>query len=94
MRKTNLGIFLFIFLQQMVEILARESKHPDHAISDSFILALFSHGAQGQVFGIDFKPVPIEETIKAAFDGKMCPALAGKPKLFIIQACQGSKSQL
>ena len=75
----------------MVDIIARESRHVDHREADSFILALFSHGAQGQVLGIDFKAVDIEKVIKAAFDGNNCPFLAGKPKLIIIQACQGCK---
>jgi len=31
----------------------------------------------------------IEDDIVAKFDGANCPNLRGKPKLFIIQACQG-----
>ena len=75
----------------MTEVLAKEAREKDHFEADSFILALFSHGANGEVYGTDFKPVSIENTIKRAFDGRNCPALSGKPKLLIIQACQGSK---
>ncbi len=34
--------------------------------------------------------VSIENDIIKMFDSTNCPALAGKPKVFLIQACQGS----
>ena len=37
-------------------------------------------------------PVSLDE-IKMKFRGSLCPALIGKPKVFIIQACQGSVKQ-
>jgi caspase 7 len=76
--------------QEMVDLIVRESQHREHGTADSFILALFSHGAPGVVYGTDFKEVRIDEVVISAFDGKNCPLLAGKPKLIIIQACQGS----
>ena len=86
--------------REMLDIIVMESRHADHQNADSFILAVFSHGADGeifngygrQVFGTDFKPVNIKKVMKAAFDEKNCPALAGKPKLFIIETSQGKDS--
>ena len=75
----------------MKDIFARESRHDGHKNADSYILALLSHGNLGKFYGTDSKPVDIENDIKEAFDGKHCPFLARKPKLIIIQACQGSE---
>lgn len=33
--------------------------------------------------------VPIDDEIVKSFDSLHCPALSGKPKIFLIQACQG-----
>ena len=49
------------------------------------ILTFFS----GFAYGIDGKKISIEDEICASFDGRNCKALHGKPKIFIIQACQG-----
>ena len=52
------------------------------------MLCILSHGQRGSVYGSDDKLVPIEQ-LETLFDGKQCNQLAGRPKLFIIQACQG-----
>ena len=43
----------------------------------------------GVVYGVDGNQVNIAEEICAPFDGANCPSLSGKPKVFIVQACQG-----
>ena len=83
--------FISVFLlKELDSVIKEERLHPAHTEGDAFILAIFSHGAKGRIFGIDGRDVKIE-AIKEAFDGKHCKSLAGKPKLFIIQACQGSE---
>ncbi|CAJ1071629.1 caspase-8-like [Xyrichtys novacula] len=59
---------------------------------DAFICCILSHGSRGKVFGTDGKPLPIKKITKA-FRGTDQSPLTGKPKVFLIQACQGSKTQ-
>ena len=73
-----------------MDILRRESQHNDHQHSDSFVLAILSHGKKGVVMGTDNNPVSIKDMTRV-FDGIQCPSLVGKPKLIILQACQGRK---
>lgn len=66
-----------------------ELKTRDHSGSDSFVCCILSHGSRGKVFGSDSEYVTIESlTNRLAADS--CPKLAGKPKLFFIQACRGN----
>ncbi|EDV23240.1 uncharacterized protein TRIADDRAFT_16140, partial [Trichoplax adhaerens] len=60
----------------------------DHSACDSFVCVLLSHGEQGKIFGTD-TDVDIEELL-GLFRGNRCASLAGKPKLFFIQACRGT----
>jgi caspase-like apoptosis-related cysteine protease len=48
-----------------------------------------SHGENGWLFCKD-RSYRVEE-IWESFVSENCPSLAGKPKLFFIQACQGSQ---
>ena len=52
------------------------------------MLCILSHGESGVVFGTDGRPVKIED-LETLFDGQQCNQLVGRPKLFLIQACQG-----
>ncbi|KAF5897767.1 caspase-8-like, partial [Clarias magur] len=59
----------------------------DHSEMDAFVCCILTHGEKGAVLGIDGRPVPVRElTVPLAH----CSTLTGKPKLFFIQACQGS----
>nr|XP_033801302.1 caspase-8-like [Geotrypetes seraphini] len=60
-----------------------------HQASDCFVCCILSHGAKGIIYGTDGQEVPIQR-LTASFSGRNCPSLAGKPKIFIIQACQGT----
>ncbi|XP_021105895.1 caspase-8 isoform X2 [Heterocephalus glaber] len=64
----------------------------DHGDRDCFICCVLSHGNSGIVYGTDGQEVPISE-LTSYFTGSKCPSLAGKPKVFFIQACQGEKCQ-
>ncbi|CAL1529194.1 unnamed protein product [Lymnaea stagnalis] len=57
--------------------------------SSCFVCVILTHGEEGFVFGTDDK-VPIDDLV-LPFKGNHCPALAGKPKIFIIQACRGTE---
>ena len=55
---------------------------------DAFICCILSHGLKGVVFGTDRKPLSIKQ-ITQTFKTSDQSALTGKPKVFLIQACQG-----
>ncbi|NXN33348.1 CASP6 protein, partial [Nycticryphes semicollaris] len=71
-------------LQQINEVSA-----DDHSNADCFVCVFLSHGEDGQVYAFD-NQINIE-TITDMFTGDKCKSLAGKPKIFIIQACRGAK---
>uniref|UniRef100_A0A8C3S7A0 Caspase-8 n=1 Tax=Chelydra serpentina TaxID=8475 RepID=A0A8C3S7A0_CHESE len=64
----------------------------DHSNMDCFICCLLSHGEKGKVRGTDWNSAAIKDLV-SCFTGSECPSLAGKPKLFFIQACQGKTGQ-
>ncbi|XP_048056545.1 caspase-8-like [Megalobrama amblycephala] len=59
---------------------------------DCFVCCVLSHGVQEGVCGSDDGVVSVDE-IREPFNGITCKNLAGKPKLFFIQACRGRKHQ-
>lgn len=64
----------------------------DHRHRDCLVCCILSHGKEDSVYGVDGIAVPIKQ-LTEPFDGTKCPSLAGKPKLFFIQACQGDREQ-
>ncbi|XP_025790859.1 caspase-8 [Puma concolor] len=64
----------------------------DHNNKDCFICCILSHGDKGIIYGSDGQEAPIYE-LTSYFTGSKCPSLAGKPKIFFIQACQGDNYQ-
>lgn len=57
----------------------------DHSLYNAFIFTILSHGEEGVVYGID-GTISIRD-ITSRF--KKSTTLAGKPKIFFFQACQG-----
>ncbi|XP_027633378.1 caspase-8 isoform X2 [Falco biarmicus] len=66
-----------------------EYSKKDHSNMDCFVCFIFSHGEKDKIKGVDHQFVNIRDLV-SCFSGSNCPSLAGKPKLFFIQACQGS----
>ncbi|RWS10270.1 caspase-like protein, partial [Dinothrombium tinctorium] len=66
-----------------------EASNADYLDTDCFICCILTHGEQGFLWAKD-KQYPID-TVYQYFKGDKCPSLAGKPKIFFIQACQGDK---
>lgn len=77
--------------ETMVSLLKTLSQE-DHSQMDCLVCCVLSHGLERNVYGVDGCAVSIEE-LTSPFDGLGCRSLAGKPKLFFIQACQGNKEQ-
>ncbi|XP_014208798.1 caspase-1-like [Copidosoma floridanum] len=61
----------------------------DHSQHDCLIVAVLSHGELGLLYAHD-SPYKAD-SIWSYFTSDRCPTLAGKPKLFFIQACQGDR---
>ncbi|XP_022090365.1 caspase-3-like [Acanthaster planci] len=75
--------------EQMQQIFRDTASH-NHSTFDCFILAILTHGVEGAIYGTDERIVKIEH-ITSYFEGGRCPTLAGKPKLFFLQACRGER---
>ncbi|BFG06234.1 caspase-1 [Drosophila madeirensis] len=61
----------------------------DHTDNDCLAIAILSHGEHGCIYANDVQ-YKLDQ-IWHYFTAQMCPTLAGKPKLFFIQACQGDR---
>ncbi|KAL0113110.1 hypothetical protein PUN28_012371 [Cardiocondyla obscurior] len=61
----------------------------DHSEYDCLVVAVLSHGELGVLYAYDtaYKA----DSLWNHFTADKCQSLAGKPKLFFIQACQGDK---
>lgn len=60
----------------------------DHNDHDCILVSIITHGVKDLVYAAD-KPYKLD-TIWDAFTGDCCSTLAGKPKIFIVQASQGT----
>uniref|UniRef100_A0A3B4TLE9 Caspase-8 n=1 Tax=Seriola dumerili TaxID=41447 RepID=A0A3B4TLE9_SERDU len=76
--------------QDQMDQVLKYLRAPIHG--DAFVCCILSHGKQGVVLGIDRKPLSIKQ-ITRTFKATDKSALTGKPKLFLIQACQGKQIQ-
>ncbi|XP_057365813.1 uncharacterized protein LOC130686695 [Daphnia carinata] len=56
------------------------------------VVCLLSHGIENAIAGFDGHYVNINK-LKYKFSYNFCPSLYGKPKIFIVQACQGDLEQ-
>lgn len=56
------------------------------------MVCVLSHGEKGCFYGTDGVEVSLED-VTQPFKSRQAPTLAGKPKLFFIQACQGQNLQ-
>ncbi|XP_053353332.1 caspase-8 isoform X1 [Clarias gariepinus] len=69
-----------------------ELRNKDHTNADCVVCCVLTHGYEGGLYGVDEGKVLLKDLIKL-LDGEHCPSLRQKPKLFFIQACQGSQEQ-
>ncbi|KAK2822014.1 hypothetical protein Q5P01_022079 [Channa striata] len=86
-------------LSQLQELNVKEWSHAGFAElqqplkhGDAFICCILSHGIKGAVLGTDRQPLCIKQ-ITTTFKATAQSALTGKPKVFLIQACQGRCKQ-
>jgi len=76
---------------QLVQCMKTQSMR-DHQDYNCFICCILSHGTIGAVYGTDGKTVPIKD-LTVHFKAAGCQSLRGKPKIFVVQACQGIEKQ-
>lgn len=88
----NVFIYVNVTKDRLEQVLQYFQKHPDHADGDCFVFCVLTHGKFGAVYSSDGNLIPIRQ-IMSHFTAQQCPALAHKPKLFFIQACQGEEIQ-
>jgi Caspase domain len=87
-----------VIIEEDLAASALKARVQEYAKSDiwenysSMVLCVLSHGDEGVVCGVDKQPVRISE-LKYAFNHFDCLHLENKPKIFIIQACQGNVPQ-
>ncbi|TSN95700.1 Caspase-3 [Bagarius yarrelli] len=87
----KLGYKVKVFNDQTVDQIKKvltAVARDDHSRCASFVCVLLSHGDEGVFFGTD-GAVELK-TLTSLFRGDRCTSLAGKPKLFFIQACRGT----
>jgi hypothetical protein len=60
--------------------------------SSCFVCCIMTRGNMGKIYGSDSKSLDIKD-VTDLFKKDNCPALAGKPKLFFIQACRELRGQ-
>merc|ERR1719186_576472 len=72
--------------------LMRFSELEDHKACDMAIVCVCSHGLdKDRIITSDCREVDVREDIMSKFNNEECENLKGKPKIFIFQACRGSK---
>jgi len=72
-------------LRRLIELLQR---YKDLQKYNCFVAVFLSHGENESLNCVDGETMRIDDIINS-FKGDTCPALAGTPKWFIIQACRG-----
>ncbi|XP_010970165.1 CASP8 and FADD-like apoptosis regulator isoform X1 [Camelus dromedarius] len=96
---TSLGYevqsFLYLSVDDIIKVLHKVARMPQHQDYDSFVCVLVSRGGSQSVFGVDetHSGFPLDH-IRRLFMGDVCPSLLGKPKIFFIQNYVVSEGQL
>ncbi|XP_014470981.1 PREDICTED: caspase-1-like [Dinoponera quadriceps] len=74
--------------KEVTDVLEDLSSNTDHTDNDCICVIVLTHGLQNDL--ISAKDVIYKtDMIWKPFTADKCPSLAGKPKLFFIQACRG-----
>lgn len=75
-------------MKDLLKEIGRRNFHNE----DALVVCVLSHGLEGCVYGSDDIEVSLKD-LTSPFTSYNAPSLAGKPKLFFIQACQGTGYQ-
>uniref|UniRef100_A0A8C5RPX1 Caspase-1 n=1 Tax=Laticauda laticaudata TaxID=8630 RepID=A0A8C5RPX1_LATLA len=79
--------------QGITTCLKKFAAREEHKTSDGMFVVLMSHGHQDSLCGVHSEDQQSDifsiKTVFSTFNNINCPALRGKPKVVIIQACRG-----
>ncbi|CAG0900781.1 unnamed protein product, partial [Darwinula stevensoni] len=83
----EVDVFLNMPFKKIMDTIDKVAKE-NHQQCDCLIVCFLSHGEHGFLYAYDtaFKP----HHLWTPFTASQCPSLAGKPKMFFIQACRGT----
>ena len=89
-----LGFAVEVYMDRQsneIELILKEVQEDDHSDADCVLVVMMTHGdKEGFLYdsrGWKFTP----SKLWTPFTADLCPSLAGKPKIFLVQACQGNK---
>lgn len=74
-------------LKEIILIVKETSQNVDHSDNDCILITVLSHGGKGRIYAKDTSYSPA--AMWSCFTAENCPSLAGKPKWFLFQTCQG-----
>ncbi|XP_072400038.1 caspase-1-like [Diabrotica undecimpunctata] len=87
-----LGFYVQVFKDlnsEDIEQHIEDTAKIDHNKYDCLLISVLSHGKMGIVYAKDVPYRP--EKLWTPFTADKCPSLAGKPKIFFLQACRGDQ---
>jgi len=90
---TNVGFKVTVYndlTRTEIDNVLLYARNEDHSEADTFLVAVMTHGSEGAVYARDIA-YPVDR-LWNNFTVKKCPTLAGKPKIFLVQSCRGSKT--
>ncbi|XP_044736090.1 caspase-1-like [Chrysoperla carnea] len=93
-RLTALGFDVDVYIDKCVRDIEDklfEVATSDHSNNDCLLVVIMTHGRYGILTAYDGEYR--FENVWNHFTADKCPTLAGKPKIFITQACQGDSGQ-
>ncbi|XP_040163193.1 caspase-like [Anopheles arabiensis] len=76
-------------LEEIKSVIGKVSSM-DHSDSDCFLVAILTHGEDGGIVYAYDQPYELS-LIWSFFTADNCPSLAGRPKIFVVQACRGNQ---
>jgi len=72
----------------MLETIREETKNPGYAEVGVSALVIMTHGTENILYGTDNQPIKYSDVFDL-LSAYQFPAMTGKPKLVILQACSG-----
>jgi caspase 7 len=90
LRKLGFEVIVFQDLKYHdIEQQIKQVAKYDHSNCDCLCISVLTHGDTGILYAKDTQYKP--DILWNSFSADRCPTLAGKPKIFFMQACQGDK---
>ena len=78
----------------MEDVAEKYGCQTDHSAFNAFVMIVMSHGEDNDcILGVDGRKVFVKD-LMVQFQERKCPSLKEKPKVFIIQACRGSRREV